>query len=177
VALRSLDWFMNPTSAAAPRATRPDLLHRFFELGIFLKGIDGALQLIGGLLLLILPPAAIGGIVMFLVRGELQEDPTDLFVNLVLHATRNIIQSQSLASAFLLVHGAVKLLLVGGLARNKLWSYPVAIFVFAAFTLYQGYELLHRSSLFMAAITFMDIAVVVLIAAEYRHVTMGARAK
>ena len=143
-------------------------------MGILLKGIDGALQLIGGLLLLFLPPSAIGGVALFLVRGELREDPTDLFANLLLHATRNVIQSQSLASAFLLVHGVVKLLLIGGLASNRLWSYPAALVVFTGFTLYQGYELAYQPSLFIGTITFLDIIVVILIAVEYGHVMRPA---
>jgi hypothetical protein len=74
---------MNLREPESPNLTRLDLVHRFFELGILLKGIDGALQLIGGLLLLFLSPSAIGGVALFLVRGELREDPTDLFSNLL----------------------------------------------------------------------------------------------
>lgn len=166
---------MNLGELKSPNLTSPDLVHRFFELGILLKGIDGALQLIGGLLLLFLSPSALGGVALFLVRGELREDPTDLFANLLLHATRNVIQSQSLASAFLLVHGGVKLLLIGGLASNRLWSYPAALIVFTGFTLYQGYALADQPSLFIGMITLLDIVVVILIAVEYGHVMQATR--
>ena len=152
------------------------ILHRFFELGILIKGVDGGLQLLAGVSLLFLSPATINSIVFFFVRGELKEDPTDLFVNLFLRATRNVIQTKTLASLFLLVHGGAKLLLVAGLANNKLWSYPAAIVVFAGFTVYQLYELAHQASLFMGTVTVLDIIVVVLVAAEYRHVRMAKRA-
>jgi uncharacterized membrane protein len=158
---------MNPTARVWPGVARSRVIHRLFEFGILIKGIDGALQLGAGLLLLFLSPVTIDRVVFFVVRGELLEDPTDLFVSLLLHALRDIVQSQTLASAFLLIHGAVKLLLVGGLAANKLWSYPAAIFVFALFTAYQSYEFVHRTSVFMGAITVLDVAVVALIAAEY----------
>ena len=147
-------------------------LHRFFELGILIKGIDGGLELVGGLLLLFLAPATISGILFFLVRGELKEDPTDLIANLLLHSTGKAIQAKLSASAFLIVHGAVKLLLVVGLAANRLWSYPTAIAVFAGFTIYQIFQLWHQSSLFLGTVTVLDIVVVLLVFGEYRRVKM-----
>src|ERR1700731_1053601 len=103
------------------------ILHRFFELGIIIKGVDGGLELIGGLLLVFLPSAAINRVVFFFVEGELKEDPTDLVANLLLHTTRGAIEVRVSASVFLIVHGIVKLVLVGGLVTNRLWSYPAAI--------------------------------------------------
>jgi len=80
-------------------------------------------------------------VVFFFVEGELREDPTDLVANLLLHTTRSAIEVRVPASVFLIVHGIVKLVLVGGLATNRLWSYPAAILVFAGFTIYQLYQL------------------------------------
>ena len=57
------------------------IVHRFFELGILIKGIDGAFELVGGLLLLLLLSEEISGIVFFFVRWELEEAPTDLVAN------------------------------------------------------------------------------------------------
>ena len=148
-------------------------LRRFFELGILIKGIDGGLELLGGLLLLFLTPATITGILFFFIRGELKEDPTDLVANLLLHTTGQVVQAKLPASLFLIVHGAVKLLLVAGLAANKLWSYPTAIAVFAGFTTYQIFQLWHQSSLFLGTVTLLDIVVVLLVLGEYRQVTMA----
>jgi uncharacterized membrane protein len=104
------------------------LLHRLFELGVVAKGVDGALELIGGLLLLLLSPAAITGTIRFLVQGELKEDPTDLVANLLLHNTRTIVDTRFSTSAFLIVHGVVKLgwsadwlPISSGLIRQRSW--------------------------------------------------------
>jgi uncharacterized membrane protein len=161
---------VGPSSLKARRA-----LHRLFELGILIKGIDGSLELIGGLLLLFLSPTAISGVLFFFVQGELKEDPTDLVANLLVHATRNVIQVKLSASTFLMVHGAVKLLLVGGLVAKKLWSYPAAIVVFAAFTVYQIYQLGQLYSLFLVTVTVLDIIVIVLVIAEYRYVRRAGK--
>lgn len=148
-------------------------LHRFFELGLLMKGIDGGLELFGGLLLLFLAPATINGILLFFVRGELKEDPTDLVANLLLRTTGKVVQAPLSASAFLIVHGVVKLLLVAGLAANKLWSYPTALAVFAGFTIYQVFQLWHESSLLLGTVTVLDVVVVLLVFGEYRHVRMA----
>jgi uncharacterized membrane protein len=149
------------------------ILHRFFELGILLKGVDGGLELVGGLLLVFLSPVAINRVVFFFVEGELKEDPTDLVANLLLHTTRSAIEVRVPASVFLIVHGIVKLVLVGGLATNRLWSYPAAILVFTGFTIYQLYQLSQQYSLFLETVTILDVIVIVLVIAEYRHMRIA----
>jgi uncharacterized membrane protein len=129
---------------------------------------------VGGLLLLFLTPTTISGILFFFIRGELKEDPTDLVANLLLHTTGQVVQAKLSAGAFLIVHGALKLFLVAGLAANKLWSYPTAIAVFAGFTIYQIFQLWHQSSLFLGTVTLLDMVVILLVFAEYRQVTMAS---
>src|SRR6516162_2882962 len=150
-------------SRAGVESPDRDDTSRLFQLGILFKGIDGGLELVGGLLLLFLSPAALSGIVFFFISGELREDPTDLVANLILHSTQTVIHSRTLASAFLLLHGITKLLLVAALVSNRLWSYPAAIVVFTGFTTYQVYQLIHQPSLFLEIVTLLDIIVVLLI--------------
>jgi uncharacterized membrane protein len=76
-------------------------------------------------------------------------------------------------SAFLIVHGIVKLALVGGLATNRLWSYPAAILVLAGFTIYQVYQLSQQYSLFLEVITVLDVIVIRLVIAEYKHMRIA----
>jgi uncharacterized membrane protein len=153
------------------------ILHRFFELGILIKGVDGGLELVGGLLLVFLSPVAINRVVFFFLEGELKEDPTDLVANLLLHTTRSAIEVRVPASVFLIVHGIVKLVLVGGLATNRLWSYPAAILVFAGFTIYQLYQLGQQYSLFLETVTVLDVIVILLVIAEYRHMRIAGTHK
>jgi uncharacterized membrane protein len=154
-------------------ARRVSLIHLIFEIGVIAKGVDGALELIGGLLLVVLSPAAIGGTIWFLVQGELKEDPTDLVANLLLHNTQTIIHTRVSASVFLIVHGVVKLGLVGGLVTNQLWSYPAAIVVFTGFTIYQAYQLTQQDSLILGIATVLDLLVVLLVIVEYRRVRLA----
>lgn len=92
-----------------------------------------------------------------------------------MHNSGTIINSRVPASSFLILHGVVKLALATGLAANKLWSYPAAIVVFTGFAIYQIYQLLQQTSLFLGIVTALDIVVVWLVVAEYRH--MGSALK
>ena len=149
------------------------ILHRFFEIGILIKGVDGGLELIGGLLLVFLSPSAINRVLLFFVEGELKEDPNDFFANLLVHVTRSAIDAKIPASIFLIVHGVVKLGLVGGLATHRLWSYPAAIIVFAGLTLFQLYQLGQQYSPFLGVVTVLDVIVIVLVILEYRYLRIA----
>ncbi len=54
---------------------RKDLLDQTFEVAIILKGLDGVLEVLGGLLLLVVTPATINRIVAWLTEHELSQDP------------------------------------------------------------------------------------------------------
>jgi uncharacterized membrane protein len=144
--------------------------HRFFELGVIVKGIDGILQLAGGVALIFISPAALSAIAHFFLQGELSEDPKDFLVTIFLHAAQSVAAQQTFVSILLIAHGAVKLFLVAGLLRNKLWAYPAAIAVFSGFVLYQFYQLSVAYSLFLRAITIVDVAVIGLVVHEYWYV-------
>ncbi len=143
--------------------------HRFFEIGIVIKGIDGILEFIGGILLLIVSPATINSVAMFFLQGELSEDPKDILANIFLHTAQGVVQMQKFASIILITHGIVKLFLVAGLIRNKLWAYPTSIVIFSGFGLYQIYQLTISYSLFLWVITIIDVIVIGLIIHEYRY--------
>jgi len=65
---------------------RGDLLDRAFAVGIILKGLDGILEVVGGLLLLVVSPEAIDRLSRFLTQHELSEDPHDFLATHLLHA-------------------------------------------------------------------------------------------
>jgi len=97
-------------STAEPRLT---LLDRAFYVSLILKGLDGVLELIGGILLLVVTPAQIGAIARFLTLHELSEDPRDFIANTVLSLVAGLNVSVALFGAiYLFLHGVVKVVLV-----------------------------------------------------------------
>src|SRR5882724_3759623 len=56
---------------------RTRMVDRAFALALAIKGIDGAIELIGGLVLFVVPPSAITLVFRSLTQHELSEDPQD----------------------------------------------------------------------------------------------------
>jgi uncharacterized membrane protein len=142
-------------------------LHRTFEIGVILKGIDGALEVLGGGLLLALSPSRITHLFLALTRPELD----DRIAQLLLHASQGLTAySRHFLAAYLLSHGIVKIVLVVELLRRRLWAYPASMVVFTLFIVYQLYHLSHVYSTGMVVLTVLDVGVVLLTWHEYRYV-------
>lgn len=151
--------------------TRPkDLLDWTFEIGVVLKGLDGVLELAGGLLLLFVSPGTINRVVVALTQHELSEDPDDFLAVHLLHTAHGVTGATvTFAAAYLLAHGIVKIVLVLALLRNKLWAYPAMIAFLAAFIGYQLYRIALAPTVGLAALTVFDAFIAWLTYREYRR--------
>lgn len=148
-----------------PRLT---LLDKAFFISLILKGLDGVLELIGGILLLIVSPQQIGAIAQALTQHELSEDPHDLIANALLHLTSSLSLSATVFGAiYLLLHGLVKVVLVWALLRGRLEAYPWMIAFLLAFILYQGYQIIVAFSWGLTLLTAFDIFFLYLTWREY----------
>lgn len=144
------------------------LFDKTYEIGIAIKGIDGILELIGGILVLALSPHAITGITKYLTEDALAENPHNFIAPHILHAGEKLASGHNLfAAAFLLTHGLVKVVLVTCLLLNKLWAYPWAIGVLIVFLIVQVYQLVVGPTLGMAFLTVLDIIIIGLIYREW----------
>ncbi len=149
--------------------TAKDLLRDAFRTGITAKGVDGLLEIAGGVLVWFLQPSAMGRALRALSLHELSRDRHDFIAIHLLHVSERLAHSAPLfASIFLLSHGLVKVLLAIALWMNELWAYPLAIGVFVAFSIYQVYRFAHTHSIGLMILTVVDIVIVGLTWAEWR---------
>ena len=140
-----------------------------FRVTLVLKGADGVLELIGGILLLFLTPQRMNAVVVFLTQHELGEDPNDPVSNWIVHFGHTMTGSATLFGAvYLLLHGVVKVVLVWAVLKEQLWAYPWMIGFLAVFIGWQGWELLRHVSWGVVALTAFDVLIVVLTVHEYR---------
>ena len=160
------------------RAGRPSrALDRTFRVSVVLKGLDGALELIGGLLLLVVSPAAIQALVRSLTQHELSEDPHDFVANHLVRLAQGLSHHTELyAAIYLLVHGIAKVVLVVAVLRDHIWAYPAIIVLLIAFIVYQLYRLLLVPTIGLTLLTVFDGFVVVLTSREYQ-IRHGHRAR
>ncbi len=119
-----------------------DLLDRAFAVGIVLKGLDGVLEVVGGVLLLVVSPTTIDQLGRALTQHELSEDPHDFLATHLLHAAGSLTGSSlQFGAAYLLLHGVVKIVLVSALLRDKIWAFPWMIAFLIVFIVYQIYRM------------------------------------
>lgn len=144
-------------------------LHRLFQVVVALKGIDGILESIGGVLLLLVSPMTLHWLVIVLTQHELAEEPDDWLVAHLRHAADGFsMETKHFASAYLIGHGILKVFLAANLLRERLWAFPVAVAVLAVFVVYQSLRFVRTHSALLLILTVVDIVVMALIWREYR---------
>lgn len=153
------------------------LLESTFRVSLVLKGLDGVLELVGGVLLLMMAPGQIGVIVRTLTQHELAEDPNDLIAGWLMHLAETMTVSVSLFGAFyLLLHGLVKIVLVWAVLKNKLWAYPWMIVFLLIFIVFQTYQLWGSFSWGLLLLTLFDLWITWLTWHEFRsHQSRNAK--
>jgi len=144
------------------------ILRGTFRTGITLKGLDGLLEAVGGVLLWFIKPEALGSTLQEIFQHELSRDPHDFVAAHLLHISEKIASSDPLfASIYLLSHGLVKAVLAVLLWMNRLWAYPLAIVIFSAFSVYQIYRYTHTHAFALLVLTLFDVIIVYLTWEEY----------
>lgn len=141
-------------------------------MGLFFKGIDGLLETLGGLVLLIVKPEQISHLAKWLTHGELSQDPHDFIANHILKTAHTLTGASLIfGAAYLLSHGLVKIVLVIEVLRDHLWAYLALIAITALFVVYQVYRLtFDRFSVGLLLLTIFDLIIIYLTVKEYaRH--------
>ncbi len=141
-------------------------IHRVFVISLLIKGLDSLLEIAGGIMFLF--TGSVTSLIISLTRGELLENPTDMVAN----GMRNLIpyfsgHTQLFWAAYLLIHGVVKIFLVAGLLKKKLWVYPTAIVVLFLFIAYQIYRYSYTHSAFLILLSLFDLLIIWLTWHEY----------
>jgi uncharacterized membrane protein len=146
-------------------------IHQIFEISLVLKGAHALIECIGGLVLAFVSTCAITRLVNVLTQEELLEDPDDFVATHLLSAAQNFnVSTQRFYAFYLLSHGVIKVFLVIGLLRNKLWAYPFSLIVLGLFIVYQVYRYSYTHGFGLIVLTVFDVFVMGLIWHEYRLV-------
>ncbi len=142
---------------------------KIFEIGILIKGFDGFLETIGGLILLFIKPEHVSRLINFLTRTELTNDHQDFIANHLVKWSNDLTKGTLIfLGLYLLSHGLAKLILVIEILRNHLWAYVGLIVLTTGFIFYQTYEIVTKSSISMILLTVFDIVIVYLTVIEYK---------
>jgi len=143
--------------------------HRIFQLSLLFKGVFAAAEIVAGISAYFVTQQFLFKLVERLMHQELLEDSRDVIASYLLTSVEHFsLSTRNFTAAYLLSHGVIKLWLIVGLLRGKLWYYPLAIAVFGAFIVYQLYRFTLTHSLWLILITVVDVVVIALTWQEYR---------
>lgn len=137
------------------------ILDLIFLVGVLFKGIDGLVELIGGVALFFVTPAHLQGAAHAATAEELSEDPHDIIAHLIRHGAAQLGGSGiAFLALYLLLHGVVKVAIVVALLIGSKRVYPWAIAALVAFVIFQIYELVTAPSAGVAALTVFDVFII-----------------
>ena len=162
---------MTATPAATrSTTTREHLLDVVFLVGVLLKGLDGLLEVLVAVPLLVVPhPDWVRLAGVFTAPG-LRHDPVDLIAGIVVQEAARLGRNELVAiGLYLLVHGVVKLAIVVALLIGATRVYPWAIGALGLLTAYQLVDLAVHPSLGVAALTVLDAVIIALTWREWRR--------
>ncbi|HEU5005243.1 MAG TPA: DUF2127 domain-containing protein [Candidatus Saccharimonadales bacterium] len=150
---------------------KQDIVDRAFKISLILKGLDGLLEILSGLLLLAIRPEQIQKISHHLTDSTLARSPHSFWASHVATWASNLGKGSLIFGAiYLLSHGIVKLFVVVQVWRNKSWAYPLLLIVIGLFVIYQVYYLIFKKvTAGMIALTVFDLIIIYLTFIEYRR--------
>ena len=144
-------------------------IHQVFAVSVSLKGLHAIFEIVSGIALYLTSTETILGWINRVTADELSQDPNDWVATDLLQFGRTFsVAEHDFFAFYLLSHGMVKLVLVYGLLKEKLWAYPASFVVFGAFIAYQlyRYSFTHEASLILLSV--FDLFVIALAIHEYR---------
>jgi uncharacterized membrane protein len=158
---------------------RPQILHDAYLGAILIKGFDGAVETLAGLVIALTGPERIYEWVFRLSAPELRGGRY-----LALHALRT--GAEKLANGphrfvivYLLIHGLLKLTVAVALLKGTArWIFPVASLVLGAFIAYMSWRLSIRWSDWLLGAALFDLLTLTLVLNEWRvHNDKNGRSK
>jgi uncharacterized membrane protein len=151
--------------ADGPAARRTE---RLFRLAMFVKGLDGAVELIGAIALLLVPATLVNQLVADVISRDLVGSPDGFLARHLVAGTAEFASgNRTFVILYLGLHGIVKLALVVALLRRWMPAYPVAAVVLSVFVAYELYRAVRTGSVVLPVLAAVDILIIILVVREY----------
>lgn len=147
------------------------VLDRVFSISLILKGINGALEILGSIALVSVSPDTVRHMLRWVSSHwiEAVDGRTSTVGHWVAHLADRLNTDATIFGAlYLVLHGVVKIILVIALLRERLWAYPAAIVTLTLFVLYQCWELFAHFSWWMLLLTVFDLLIIWMTAREWQ---------
>src|SRR5690606_19726258 len=169
---------VRPDGHHGPVAATRTWTDRLFFAAVGLKGVDGAVQLVVGVLLLAVPPTFLSRLVHAVVTKDLVGPPTGPLATDLEVAAQHLGSGggRGFAIIYLTLHGVIKLALVAALWREIAPMYPAACCALAIFVVVEFLRAAEARSVALAVFGVLDVLIIVLVLREYAALRSRRRA-
>ena len=137
-----------------------------FLITVIIKGLDGLLEVIVGLLLIFTD--TFSEVVFFLTRNEIIDDPNNYFATHLRAFASQSHQAFVVGGMYLVVHGILKAFISGSLWRNYAWAYPAAMTLLSLFISYEVIRIGQTGSIPLIGLAIFDVIMLGLVGHEYK---------
>ena len=145
-------------------------LHVAYLVAILIKGFDGAVEALAGLVILITGPERLYEWVIRLTAPELAAGRHPTIHAIQRGAERLAEGPHGFVIFYLLVHGLLKLGIVMALLRGGgRWVFPAASAILAGFVIYMSWRLSIRWSDWLLGFALFDLLTLALVLNEWRN--------
>ncbi len=146
------------------------VVHSLFEMTILIKGVNGFLEIIIGILFLFFKTEDIYKAMISVTGYRIVSHSGHFTTNYLLKQANNFsLSTKYFIALYFIFYGIVNIFLVISLLKGKLWAYPTAIIFFILFIFYQIYRFFLRRSGLLLFFTIFDIFLVFLTWLEYKR--------
>lgn len=143
-------------------------IHQVFEVSVLLKGAHAFIECLSGVSLALIGTETIAKFANWVAQYGIRKNSDDVIATYLLAWAQNFsVTTKNFYAFYLLSHGVIKLLLVVGLLRGKLWSYPASLVVLGLFIIYQLYRFSHTHGVGLIVLSVFDVFVLALVWHEY----------
>jgi uncharacterized membrane protein len=152
-------------------AQQNSILHRAYLVTIFVKGFDGALETLLGLIIAIFGSDRIYAFVIHVTAPELYDDRHSRAFQLIRVVADHLASGpRHFIITYLLIHGVLKLWIAVTLLRGGgRWIFPLASLILVAFIGVMGYRLSEQWSNWLLGFALFDAFTLALVLNEWRQ--------
>ena len=154
-----------------PLAQNRTLIHRAYLVTIFVKGFDGALETLLGLVIAIFGTDRLYTFILRVTASELYENPDSRAMNLIRQGAAHLAAGPSrFIITYLLVHGILKLWIAVTLLKGGgRWIFPVASLILTGFIAFMSHRLSVHWSNWLLGFALLDLLTLALVLNEWRR--------
>ena len=154
---------------------RSSFAHILFLAAIAIKGIDGLIETVLGILIAVVGPDRLFFFIAQFTTPELEFNPSNHIARAIQNGAAGLARTAGFAVFYLLMHGIVKMGIAVNLLRDKRWIFAPACVILAGFVAYLGYHAAAHLSWWSLSFALFDLFTLALVINEWMRVRARGR--